>query len=197
MLKTKLITAPTFYPVSLDLMKSHLRITNTSEDDDIIDYVRAATNYIENYTGLKLTTQTWDYYMDDFPGGTDKMFVPFPPLQSITSIKYQDGDDAQQTWDSSNYTTDIISWPGRVEYVTGWPSTYDKINAVVVRFVCGYSDEADIPYDLKAAVKLFAAHLFENRQQVSVVMGSVNKMELPLGVHDLIDKYVIFNQQYH
>jgi uncharacterized phiE125 gp8 family phage protein len=160
--------------------------------------MRAAVGYIENYTGIKLMTQTWDWFFESFPQD-DELALPYPPLQSVTHIKYYDSANAQQTYYDANTTTNCrintYSIPGVVEYVNQWPnSMFDRNDAVVVRFVCGYSTITDIPHDIKAAIKLLTAHYFENRQQVYVVNGTVQSLELPMGVNMLLDPYVIFNQ---
>jgi len=197
MLKTKLITAPILTAVTLDEMKDHLRVTGADEDGVIVAKMKAATAYIENYTGMRLMTQTWDWYMDEFPTLTDIIFVPYAPLQSVTHLKYYNSSDVLTTLSATtDYRVDVYGIPGRIQYINSWPSVYDKVSAVTIRFVCGYSDTDEVPEDLKDGLKLLAAHLYENRQQVMTSHGSIGMAELPFGFKELIDHYVLFDQDY-
>jgi uncharacterized phiE125 gp8 family phage protein len=190
MLATKLITAPVLEPVDLESMRKELRVTNTSEDDLIVSKIKTARHMAEKFTESKFYTQTWEYYLECFPKD-DELLIPHPPLQSITSIKYYDSANVLQTWDAVNYRVNTGSQPGSVEYVSSWPATYYRSEAIVIKFVCGYSSRELIPEPIKDAIKLMAAHLFENRQQVMVVTGTLNIAELPLGVYDLLTPYQV------
>lgn len=84
----------------------------------------------------------------------------------MTTVKYYDADKVEQTLSSARYTVDTTSEPARVVIdADGWPDTYDRANAVTVRFVCGYGATVDdIPASLRAAILLHIGDLFENRQ---------------------------------
>jgi uncharacterized phiE125 gp8 family phage protein len=58
-----------------------------------------------------------------------------------------------------------MSEPGRIvlAYGKSWPSTYDEIQAVQIRFVCGYATAADVPAEIKLAILLKVAQLYEHR----------------------------------
>lgn len=92
--------------------------------------------------------------------------IPLPPLQSVTTVKYYDADNVEQTLSSGRYTVDTTSEPARIVIdADGWPAIYDRANAVTVRFVCGYgATTADVPASLRAAMLLHIGDLFENRQ---------------------------------
>ena len=63
---TKLITAPAYYPLTLNELKEHLRETTSDNDNIIFNVLKSATLEAENYTWRKLVTQTWEYYFDKF-----------------------------------------------------------------------------------------------------------------------------------
>lgn len=68
-------------------------------------------------------------------------------------------------------------------YGNTWPSTRDQDGAVVVEFVCGYGAAAtEVPEDIKTAIKILTAHLFENREAVSVVQ----LYKVPMAVESLL-----------
>jgi len=95
---------------------------------------------------------------------------PLPPLQSVTSIKYLDTAGDEQTLDSAAYRVDIYSHPARITPAYGytWPALRDVINAITIEFVTGYGDEVtDVPEDLRHAIRLLAAHYFDERSATS------------------------------
>lgn len=191
MLRTNLITAPAL-AMNLDEVKDHLRVTGDEENFLIQKYIKAAVDYVENYTGLRLMTQTWDYFLDNFPTGQIKM--PYAPLQSITSIKYYDSDNAQQTLTvTTDYLVDTTSKPGRIEYVSSWPTTYAKNNAAEIRFVCGYTTRGLIPEGIQTALFLLIAHYYENRNAVMVSTGALNQSVLMMGANDILDDHKLYN----
>ena len=80
--------------------------------------------------------------------------LPFPPLQSVVSVKYDDGAGVEQILGITEYEVDTVSQPGWVVPVTtGWPTAvWDSINSVRIRFVAGYDPGTDSPIDLAANV---------------------------------------------
>lgn len=153
----KLITAPTVEPISLVEAKAHLRITESTYDDMIEMLIGAVRQSIDGKDGVlqrALVTQTWDLYLDCFPG--HEIRIPLPPLQSITHVKYDDADGNEQTVASVDYTVDAVNEPGWVihDSASAWPTTFDGVNAVRIRFVAGYPPTTDSPPDLTENVPL-------------------------------------------
>src|ERR1039457_2262271 len=165
-----LVTPIVSEPISLDEAKTHLRVDITDDDLLISALISAVRDHAEKITWRGLATQQRKLVMDQFPipglnmaivgwyappfgsapgplsmqlpkGTTGyEMFMPFPPLQTIDSIKYIDGTGVQQTLDPSQYLVDAVSEPARVTPAYGltWPVTQVRINAVEVTFTCGY-----------------------------------------------------------
>ncbi|KKK75959.1 hypothetical protein LCGC14_2868480, partial [marine sediment metagenome] len=97
----------------------------------------------------------------------------------------------QQTLDASVYDVDTTSTPGRITlaYNQSWPSIRGEHHAVEIIFVTGYGDAAtDVPDRIIAAIKLMAAHLYENREATS----GFNVNELPLAVESLLSMDRVF-----
>ena len=82
-----LYAGPTTEPVSVEEARLHVRQDGTSDDDVIRALITASRENVEQITRRALITQTWDYYLDAFPGG-DRIEMPLPPLASVTHIKY-------------------------------------------------------------------------------------------------------------
>jgi len=156
-----LTTKPQREPLSLDEVKEHLRIAGNDSDSELIGLIQEARVYVENITGRALITQTWQWKMDDLP---TSLKIPRPPLQSVSSVSYQDVDNATQTLASSNYTVDTNSEPGRLvqSFSGSYPSTYTDLDAVTITFISGYGDDPeDVPEIFKRSMKLYIEKMYD------------------------------------
>jgi len=168
------VTPPAAEPITATEAKSHAVIEHTDDDTLIGDYITAARQYVEAYTGRQLVHATYDLYLDEWPGGSGVIQLPRPPLSSVTHVKYQDTDDAQQTLvEDTDYQVDLLSVPGRImpEYGEVWPNIYpDSFNGIVIRFVAGYSaDDTSVPERFKLAIRQLVADWYKLRLAVSSV----------------------------
>ena len=154
-------------PVTLTSVKEHLRISIDDDDFILQDYIRAARLRTEGVMGRAFITQTWVYYLDRWPD-EDYIKLPFPPLQSVTSVKYKDRDETEYTFDSADYVVDTVSQPGRVvlKYGEVWPTeTLSPKTPIYITFEAGYGDDRpDIPMNIRLAVMALVGHWYENRE---------------------------------
>lgn len=174
----RLITAPTVEPVTLAEVKAHLRITHSDEDDLLNAYIKSAREYTERYLSRSLVQQTWDIFYDVFPLTDEPLEIPLPPLQSVSSIKYFDSSNVEQTWDSASYTVDTDAVMPKVYPAIDqvYPSSRYYPKSVTVRVLTGYQDSGASPVDLadgvpetiKTAIKILVAHYNENREMAIV-----------------------------
>ncbi len=190
---TTVVTAPVIEPVSLQELKDHLRIDDVNDDALLDAIITAARQHAEFSTRRNLITTLLDLFLDDFPSSPDTVLLPFPPLQSVTSVKYFDTDNAQQTIAAADYEVDTSSEPGRLRPVTSkfWPSVRDRVNAVEIRFTAGYgAGIVDIPAGLRQAILIVAATLYENRESFTVGEGAVANM--PFSADALYGQHRVF-----
>ncbi len=157
-----IVTAPATEPVTLSDAKLHLRVDHSAEDDLVRSMITAAREQVESDTGSALITQTWKLVLDAFPDA-DNILLPRPPLQSVTSVAYLDGDGNQQTLSAGAYVVDTDSRPGRLSLAVGesWPDTYGQAGDVEITYVAGYGAVAAVPSGLKTAVKMYLQLLYE------------------------------------
>lgn len=161
--------------------------------------IRAATSYVERYTGRAIMSQTFDYSCQNFPYGDDPLYLPRSPLSSVTSVKYYDANETQQTWSSSNYIVFADREPGMVMLAATatWPVIGLRPMPVTVRFVAGYSSASAVPEDLRALLLLLIAHWFENRQgniigtSVSALPHSIDALLTAWRVGDEFHQYAM------
>lgn len=163
------VTPPAEEPVSRAEAKLHMHVDGTDEDTLIDSLIVAVRRYAEGFTARTFVTTTFDLFLDAFPtedNGT--IFVPGPPLSSVTTVKYIDTAGVQQTetTPSSIYDVDTDREPGRIAlaYNQSWPSTRTDIQAVEIQYVAGYGAAAAVLDDIKAAILLGVADLFEHRE---------------------------------
>jgi uncharacterized phiE125 gp8 family phage protein len=158
----KLTTAPAELAVSLANMKLHLKADSSEEDDYITTLIKACTENCEYYTQTRFVNQTYTITLDKFESGYIEL--PIGNLSSITSIQYYDGDNSLQTWSSSDYIVDTNSKLPRISPANNsYPSTYDRINAVVITAVFGYgADDTSVPEIVQSAIKLQVRDLYDN-----------------------------------
>lgn len=188
-LKPTLVTAPAAPLVSLADAKAQLRVDHDDEDTLIAGLVAAAEGHLDGADGVlrrALVTQTWE---ESFPHFAYSMFLKLGPVQSITSVKYYDADNAEQTVSASVYN--LYETPGKayVQQASGqsWPAqTYSRDDAVTIRYVCGYGAAADVPDAIVHAAKLLLSHYYEHR--TAVTAGAIPAV-LPLGVAALTAPY--------
>jgi len=187
----QLITGPSSEPLTAAEAKLHSRITISADDAIVSADIIAARQKAEHITGRALMPQTWTLWLDEFPTRYLEIVIPNPPLVSITEVKYIDPDGVLQTWSSAKYKVDVVSEPGRVVpvYSEVFPDTRIEINAVQVKFVCGYANAAAVPEQIKRWMLIQIANLYENRESI---IPSANVSEAPNRyVDSLLDAYTI------
>ncbi len=194
------ISGPLHEPISVDDLMMHSRIDSDAEYTYVQSLIAAAREHVEDELRRTLMPTTWEWTLDNWP--CVPLAIPRAPLRSIVSIKYTDEDGVEATYSASNYFIDTASEPGRLMLKpdASWPSvTLQAIAGVKIRFVAGYADALDedstqaeitaarnaTPIRARQAIRLIAAHLYENREEVTMGAG-LTPAQLPLGVSALL-----------
>lgn len=182
------ITAPVLDPVTQSEIYRHLRLVEDATEKAYADAVaEVAREYVEQYSGTALLTQTWELTLDEWWSGV--LELPYPPLQSVSSIKYIDSDGVEQTLSASAYSVTTGDPVGYVQFAadTTVPVARAEAGAIRIRFVSGYTAAADIPASLRQAVLLMTAQWFENREPV-LLSGAIPQ-QIPMTARALMDQY--------
>jgi uncharacterized phiE125 gp8 family phage protein len=141
----------------------------TTAIDDLLNAILyASIEYVEAVLGRKLLTQTWDYYLDAWPDD-DFFWLPWGNLQTVSSVKWKDEDGTETTLTAgTDYLVETngesygrIVLPHDVE----WPDDdlYSS-NPITVRFICGWTAAALVPYKIKTVIKMIAEGTYRNTQ---------------------------------
>lgn len=181
-----LLEAPAAPLVSLEEAQVHLRAENPEENSLVAALVAAATGQAEAFCRRRFVTQKWRLILDAFPGGA--IVLPYPPLQSVESVKHIDPEGALQTVPAEDYTVRLAETPGEVvsAYGESWPAARAVEDAVRVEFTCGYGPPTAVPEGIRAAVLLLVGTLYANRE--SVVTGTI-ATPLPQSAEWLLGPY--------
>lgn len=184
----RLVTAPAVEPVTATELRTQLKRTGDElPDAEAETLITEARQFIEEYSGLALITQTWRLTMDGWPGyvepwwdGVREMAISalatgnpitlvFPryPLSAVSSVKTYDEDDAETVVSiSSTFNIDTEQRPGRMRLKPGqvWPSATRGFNAVQIDYVAGFGAAAgNVPVSLRGAVLSLAAYYYDHR----------------------------------
>lgn len=165
---TKVITKPTYEPLTVDDVSEYLRLDDSPTDAGLISAsITAARQYLEQYLNRYIATQTIETSFDGF----QNPMVLNADVQSITSVKYLDENGAEQTLASNQYLLDTYAEPAQITpaYNVTYPNTYGVPNSVKVRYVVGYTsggspDTNPLPDPLKFAMMLIIGDLYANRE---------------------------------
>ena len=186
----RIVTPATQEPLTLENAKLHARIDTDDDDKLCVELIKAARRWVETQTHRALVTSTWDYSVDwSWPltqAGLQKIRLPINPVQSITSITYQDGSSPNPTLAASDYAAVLGDFDSYIvaAYNVEWGTTLCVPEAATVRFVAGQAVGSLDPALLMAVTMLFT-HLYERRDAATEKALSA----IPYGVEALVSPY--------
>ena len=137
----KITVQATTEPVTLAEAKAQLRVDHTDEDTLINQYIKAARQHAERFTGLSLAAQTVQLV---YTGSDLTIELPLSPVASIASVT--DGTNALE------YTSDLLAIPATVTLTT-----------VPVGMVASYVTSPLVEADIKLAMMLLIHAMYDNR----------------------------------
>ena len=176
-----LVAGSTGQPIQLSDIKEHLAIDFDEDDSRILNLVESAADYIEQQTSLALMPQTWEEVMPCFPYYSKAIELPRAPLSSVTSVTYYDASNVSTVWSSTNYYTQTAyKVPGKIYSKSSFPATYDRPDAVTIRYVAGYSLQ-NAPKKALQVLRLLVGHWNENREGTKEVPVEIQRMISELG----------------
>lgn len=166
--------------VSLASLKAHIGILHDDRDEELGFYRDAAVDMVERYCGVRLAPCTGLVWRaESLP---DQLRLGVWPVTAITGITYLDSTGTEQAATHGDWrvvTRDTI----RLKPGKSLPSGVAA--GVEIEFSGGFTD-ANRPPALVQAVKMFAAHLNQNRE--AVVTDTISG-EIPLGFRHLCGAY--------
>jgi uncharacterized phiE125 gp8 family phage protein len=185
------VTQPVAAPISLHELKAQCRVVGNDEDAVLAGYVRAAVDYVESSTGLRLITQTWAWSTDWLPvRWNGYLRLPLAPVQSISEISYLNTSGLPTVLSPAIYAF-------RGERITlapeaTWPSIWHGLDVITVTFIVGFGpDHNYVPESIRQAITMLAAYWFAQREAAAIAdAGPVS--HVPFGVRELLEPYRIW-----
>ncbi len=174
----KIITYPTFEPITVADAAEYLRVDNVVADTALITaLITTARQAVEQYCNRYIAEQTIETALT----GWSDIITLSAPVQSVTSIKYLDIAGVEQTLNSNQYLVDYYSQPVQITpaYNVTYPALYDVANNVKIRFVAGYTtgdspDTVPMPLPLRYGMLLIIGDLYANREGQSDKRYEIN-----------------------
>lgn len=186
MLRPVLVTPPSGAIITLADAKQHLRVDYSDDDTLVQEFIDAAVAHLDGYSGRlgrPLLSQTWSQSFADFSASPWRL--RFADFISVTSITYFDAANTTKTLSPTIYSVLTDEIGPYINLVSGnsYPNVFSRDDAVTVTWVCGY---ANIPADIKVALKMMVAHWYENR---GVIVTEKRLESIPMAVDALLVKY--------
>ena len=191
-MKYQVTTQVATEPISLEEAMQHLRIEaygypqKHPDEDYILSLITSAREWCERYTQKALATQTITVKLTEF---SNKMVMPIGPMQSVSSIKYLDRNNALQTLATNNYYVDTYSNSILLEPGSTFPAVSLRENSIVIEYIAGYAGTNVLPTPIKSAMLLLIGSGYENRQEDYAASTKVTFNSLPMGVYNLLQPY--------
>jgi uncharacterized phiE125 gp8 family phage protein len=173
------ISGPATEPASLTELKAQVNLDSddTTHDDLLTQYLKAARKDVEGYLGKKIGTQVWDIHLDGWPPYV-MWRVPLVPLISVDSVSYTDEDGDEDTVDGTVYQYSAARNTLFLRHGQTWPSSVhlQPYAGVVIRVTVGMQpvtdggspETEDYPAHVKQMILLRAASLFRIREDVTL-----------------------------
>lgn len=187
-------TDPTEDPITVDEAKAWARIRTAADDDLVSTLISSVTLFGEKFTNRVFITRTIEGF---FSGIEVTRFetVPFirvrrAPLLVVSKVEVFSGGAYVAFTDYKEKQTHGFSL---ILFESGIFDSNPDLNAVYplkVTFTAGYGAAAEIPKDIKTALKAHFAFLYENRGDVA----AADKLSMPLETKSIYTgKYQIVN----
>ena len=184
-------------PVTLSEAKAFLAVDHDEHDAMITALITAARQRAENYCNRSFVEKRYMLALDTYPR-RDNVKLPRGPVQSIVSVKYDDGSE-EITIDAEKYYLNNYRNPAWILFKEAF-TVADKPNALKIQYITGYdADAADneantdpafpFPEPVRTAIKMIVRTMYDHRDDF-VVGAAVNS--IPKTSEYILNDYRIF-----
>lgn len=179
--------SPATEPVTLNLVKQHLRVDTDDTDELLTMQLTVARMMVEQYLGRVLVTQTLAWTIQEMdPRRVEALLrmpttleLPRSPVQSVSTVTVRDAAGTDSVLDTGLYTLDAAITPAKLRF--DWNAVEGQVQHLQIVFVAGYGAADAVPMSIRQAILVTIAHLYEHR-------GDANE-QLPRTAEWLCDPY--------
>lgn len=171
--------------------KAHLRLgtgfaSETTQDEVLTGFLRAAISAIEARTGKVLITRSFSWTLR-FWRDRDSQGLPLAPVVAIARVATIERGGTQTEVSPENYWLEQDSQRPRLKSVSSSLPPIPTGGSAVIEFDAGFGPAwENTPADLRQAVLMLAAHYYEFRHETALGDGN-----MPFGVTSLIERYKV------
>ena len=176
MLKLDKLHAEPF--ITLDEVKSNLRVLEAEEDQLIERLILTACTYVQEVSGLRLNEDHYNLTLSQFER---RIAMPVSPVLAVNFIQYYDAHNDFQLIEEGLFSVTNTS-QSSILSSGQWPETFQRDDAITINFVTGYPHDLMLPENLRHAAILLASHWFEHRTPAGAKLD-----HLPYGIEHLIN----------
>lgn len=162
---------PSGLVVTLDELKAHLRIDGSDEDSELTIILYAAQAKIQTYLNVELRAAS---VRGNYAGFELDQFEKYPfisfkkwPIRDLTAVKYWNGSSYTAMTVTTDYLLEERSKAFPKVLFKNNPYNYDFSTDIAYPFIIeadvGYVNAAAVPYEIKLAIMMYAAGLYDNR----------------------------------
>lgn len=198
----KLIEPPVGQAVTTAEAKLYGKIENTIEDTLVDSFIKMATFYAERYMKRAILRQKWSMFFDWIPYSDSIEITPSGYNVVLDKINYYDLNNNVFVWNSANYFFDNLDDinPARINlnYNSQYPVDMRNRASFEVLFFTGWTLPADVPEDIKTAIKIIVQNFYEDREGVmsdkegALYNGDHGAGGLPIRAMKLLSQYRVY-----
>lgn len=166
--------------VSLDKLKSYMRIDHNAEDELIKDLQFAAYDWVEQFTNRSLLTTEWKFKTTPLKAGSEvRHALPFPNLLEITKVSHILSNIKHE--ETKAYSIDFRHG---VEYLCA----ISKGVPIEIVYSAGFGPSARfVPEAFHQAIKILVALWYEEREGLGCgIPATVERILRPYQIRRLV-----------
>jgi uncharacterized phiE125 gp8 family phage protein len=185
-------------PVTLDAMKTYLRVDDSADDALITSLMTAAASYCQDvannfFVDTSVTVTYADFPQSGLQGFSVPSWASSPvSLAPLPAITYYDTDGTPQTLAVGAELTVFKHGSGLViESVSGeWPDDYDRTGPRPISLVYGVTADTSLAViqQFAVAMQMLVGHWYATRDAVC----DGNPKEIPFGVNALLQNNTFY-----